>query len=95
MISINEYFEGHVKSLSYTSETGKSSIGVMETGHYEFGTTTHETMQVIEGEMTVKLPNSSEWKTYKAGASYEIEANKKFQVKVSNQTAYLCQYKSL
>ena len=65
----------------------------MEPGDYEFGTSTHETMVVIEGEMTVKLPNTTEWKTYKAGESYEIEANKKFQVKVNEQTSYLCQYK--
>ena len=93
MISTNEYFEGNVKSLGYTSATGKSTVGVMEAGEYEFGTSTHETMHVVEGEMTVKLPNSSEWTTYKAGASYEIEANEKFQVKVFEQTAYLCQYK--
>ncbi len=65
----------------------------MEPEAYEFGTATHETMQVIEGEMTVKLPGASEWKTYKAGESYEIEVDEKFQVKVSAQTAYLCQYK--
>lgn len=93
MITTNEYFEGNVKSLGYTSATGKSTIGVMEAGEYEFGTSTHETMIVIEGEMTVKLPGASDWTTYKAGASYEIEANEKFQVKVSEQTAYLCQYK--
>ena len=93
MISTNEYFEGNVKSLGYTSATGKSTVGVMEAGTYEFGTSTHETMIVIEGDMTVKLPNSSEWVTFKAGESYEIEANNKFQVKVSEQTAYLCQYK--
>ncbi|MGB5419584.1 pyrimidine/purine nucleoside phosphorylase, partial [Algibacter sp.] len=56
MITTNEYFEGQVKSLGYTSATGKSTVGVMEAGTYEFGTSTHETMQVIEGEMTVKLP---------------------------------------
>lgn len=93
MISTNEYFEGHVKSLGYTSATGKSTVGVMEAGEYEFGTSTHETMVVIEGEMMVKLPDNAEWITYKAGESYEIEANKKFQVKVNEQTAYLCQYK--
>jgi len=93
MISTNEYFEGNVKSLGYKSATGKSTVGVMEAGEYEFGTSTHETMIVVEGEMTVKLPNASEWKIYKAGENYEIEANEKFQVKVSKQTAYLCQYK--
>lgn len=93
MISANEYFDGNVKSLGYTSAKGKSTVGVMEIGEYEFGTSTHETMVVVEGEMTVKLPNSNEWKTFKAGESYEIDANEKFQVKVATQTAYLCQYK--
>ncbi|WP_298550165.1 pyrimidine/purine nucleoside phosphorylase [uncultured Algibacter sp.] len=93
MISTNEYFEGNVKSLGYTSAKGKSTVGVMEAGEYEFGTSTHETMIVIEGEMTVKLPGVSNWKTYKDGEAYEINANEKFQVKVSEQTAYLCQYK--
>ncbi|WP_298493301.1 pyrimidine/purine nucleoside phosphorylase [uncultured Algibacter sp.] len=93
MISTNEYFEGNVKSLGYTTATGKSTVGVMEAGEYEFGTTTHETMIVIEGEMTVKLPGTSNWKVFKSGEAYEINANKKFQVKVAQQTAYLCQYK--
>lgn len=93
MISANEYFDGNVKSLGYTSKTGKSTLGVMNAGTYEFGTSQHETMIVIEGEMTVKLPGSSQWVTYKAGEAYQIEANEKFQVKVSSQTSYLCQYK--
>lgn len=47
MISTNEYFDGNVKSLGYTSQDGKSTIGVMEKGDYEFGTSAHETMTVI------------------------------------------------
>ncbi len=93
MITVNEYFNGAVKSLGYKSTTGKSTIGVMDAGDYEFGTSAHETMIVIEGEMTVKLPDTSGWATYKAGDSYQIEAHKTFQVKVSGQTSYLCQYK--
>ena len=93
MISFNEYFEGNVKSLGYKSEKGTSTLGVMEVGEYEFGTSQHETMNVIEGEMTVKLPGSSDWQVYPQGTSYQIEANQKFQVKVSVQTSYLCQYK--
>ena len=93
MISTNEYFNGNVISLGYETEAGKSTLGVMNPGDYEFGTSQHETMRVIEGEMTVKLPNATEWVTYKAGDAYEIDANKKFQVKVSVQTSYLCQYK--
>ncbi|MGY5356076.1 pyrimidine/purine nucleoside phosphorylase [Wenyingzhuangia sp. IMCC45467] len=93
MISANEYFDGNVKSLGYVSATGKSTLGVMEAGTYEFSTSLHETMNVIEGEMTVLLPGATDWVTYKAGEAYQIEANQKFQVKVALQTSYLCQYK--
>lgn len=93
MISINNYFDGNVKSLGYTTAHGKSTLGVMNPGDYEFGTSTHETMTVIEGEMTVKLPETTEWKTFKAGEKYEVEANKTFLVNVTTQTSYLCQYK--
>ncbi|WP_298341196.1 pyrimidine/purine nucleoside phosphorylase [uncultured Algibacter sp.] len=93
MISTNEYFGGNVKSLGYTSASGQSTVGVMEAGEYEFSTSTHETMYVIEGKMTVKLPNNNTWVAYNPGDSFKIDANEKFQVKVSSQTSYLCQYK--
>ena len=49
MITVNEYFNATVKSLGYSAANGASKIGIMEVGEYEFGTTTHETMTVIEG----------------------------------------------
>ena len=93
MISVNEYFNATVKSLGYTSAKGKSTIGVMEEGDYEFGTSTHETMTVIEGELIAQLPNEIEWKSQTAGDKFEVAANTKFKVKSVGQTSYLCQYK--
>ena len=93
MISVNEYVNATVKSLGYTSAKGKSTIGVMEEGDYEFGTSTHETMTVIEGELIAQLPNETEWKSYTAGDKFEVAANTKFKVKSVGQTSYLCQYK--
>lgn len=93
MISTNEYFNSAVKSLGYKSALGKSTIGVMEEGEYEFGTSTHETMIVIEGELIVQLPNETQWKSYKDGEKFEVVANTKFKVKSVGQTSYLCKYK--
>lgn len=93
MISSNEYFDAKVKSLGYTSATGNSTIGVMEPGEYEFGTSSHETMIVIEGELVALLPGESEWKSFKAGTSFQVEAGTSFQVKSIGQTSYLCKYK--
>ena len=61
MISVNKYCNDTVKSLGYNSANGKSSVGVMEEGEYEFGTSSHETMVVIEGELIALLPNTTNW----------------------------------
>ncbi|MBE9583720.1 pyrimidine/purine nucleoside phosphorylase [Mucilaginibacter sp. JRF] len=94
MINVNEYFEGAVKSLAYTSAEGKSTIGVIEPGEYEFGTSQHETMIVLEGTLHALLPGDSEtWLAYTNGQSFEIEANKQFKVKADQQVSYLCKYR--
>lgn len=93
MINVNEYFDGTVKSLGYTSADGKSTIGVMESGEYEFGTSSHETMVIIEGELVVLLPGHQDWKSFTNGQSFEVPANASFKLKVAAQTSYLCNYK--
>ena len=49
-------------------------------------------MSVVSGALTVKLPESDEWQTFEAGEQFTIDANRKFQVKVAVETAYLCTY---
>jgi len=92
MIKVNEYFDGAVKSLGFETPAGKFTSGVMEEGEYEFGTSSHETMTVIEGQLTALLPNEEGWKIFDKGQSFEVPANAKFKVKVSGQAAYLCKY---
>lgn len=93
MISANEYFDAKVKSLGYETSEGKSTVGVMEPGDYEFGTSTHETMIVIEGELVVTMPGETATTSYKAGQQFEVEANSSFKVTAVGQTSYLCKYK--
>jgi len=91
MISVNEYFDATVKSLGYENG-GKSTIGVMEAGEYEFGTGAAEIMTVIEGELVALLPEATEWLSFKAGESFDVPANSSFKVKAVGQTSYLCKY---
>jgi uncharacterized protein YaiE (UPF0345 family) len=93
MINVNEYFEGAVKSLAYNSAEGKSTIGVIEQGEYEFGTSSHETMTVIEGQLIALLPGAKDWAVYTNGQSFEVEANTSFKVKTNSQSSYLCKYR--
>jgi purine/pyrimidine-nucleoside phosphorylase len=93
MIVANEYFNEKVKSLGYSNATGESTVGVMEVGEYEFSTSSHETMYVIEGELNVLLPGSDLWKSYMSGTSFEVAAGASFKVKTLQSTSYLCKYK--
>jgi len=92
MIKVNEYFEGKVKSLALENSEGKSTVGVMEKGDYEFGTSTVEIMVVVSGALTVRLPGTADWKKFGAGERFTVEANQKFQLRVGESTAYLCYY---
>ena len=93
MLQVNEYFNGTVKSIALQEAEGRATVGVMEKGDYEFGTDCVEIMQVVAGQLTVKLPGSSEWLDYLPGDAFQVEANVKFQLKVPVDTAYLCRYR--
>ena len=92
MLSVNEYFDGNVKSIGFQTETLPATVGVMAIGEYEFGTSEKEVMTVVSGALTVMLPGASEWQTFNAGEAFTVAANEKFQLKVAVETAYLCTY---
>ncbi len=93
MFNTNEYFEGRVKSLSFENSEGPATIGVMAPGEYEFGTFKREYMTVTCGRMEVKLPGAEEWVEVEAGKTFEVEANRSFNVRVEEETSYLCLYR--
>ncbi|ERP90101.1 MAG: DUF1255 domain-containing protein [Alcanivoracaceae bacterium] len=92
MFKVNEYFDAKVASIAFQTETKPATVGVMAPGDYEFGTSQHEVMTVVSGALTVQLPGATDWQTFAAGETFEVEANSKFQVKVAVDTAYLCLY---
>ncbi len=92
MLNVNNYFDGKVASISLQTSTLPATVGVMDIGEYQFGTHQHEVMTIINGELSVKLPNNDLWQDFKSGDSFEVAANTSFSVKVSVQTAYFCTY---
>lgn len=93
MFKTNEYFDGNVVSIAFKNQEGSATVGVMEIGEYEFGTSSTEYMTVISGSILAKLPGEAEFKEYLPNQTFIVESNKKFQVKIAEQTAYLCFYK--
>src|SRR5690606_2200647 len=72
---------------------GAATVGVMAPGEYEFGTGSLEIMHVITGQLTVKLPGSDHWEDFGAGTRFTVPANSRFNLKVEQDTAYLCEYR--
>lgn len=90
----NVYFGGQVASRTVIFADGsKKTLGFMQAGDYEFGTEAAELMEMLGGEMDVKLPGSEEWVTYKEGMSFNVPGDSKFSVKAKEGGAdYCCTY---
>ena len=92
MFEVNDYFDGKVKSVAFQGEKLPATVGVMAPGEYTFGTSQNEVMTVVSGCLTVKLPGTDDWQSFAATESFAVKANSSFEVKVANDTAYLCTY---
>ena len=93
MFKTNEYFDGKVKSIAFSTQDGPATLGVMAAGEYEFGTSTVEYMTVVSGVMTVKLPGENEFRDYKPFDTFIVPKDTKFQLKIAADAAYICLYK--
>ncbi len=92
MLKVNEYFDGAVKSIAVDNAEGTATIGVMEAGDYEFGTSTIELMTITSGTLNVLLPEATEWSSYNKGETFRVEKGVRFKVKANEQVAYHCLY---
>jgi purine/pyrimidine-nucleoside phosphorylase len=92
MFKTNEYFDGKVKSIAFSTPGGPATMGVMAPGEYEFGTSTVEHMTVISGIMAVQLPDVQEWKEFKPFEMFIVPKDRKFKLRIATDAAYLCLY---
>ena len=91
-LTVNEYFDGSVKSIGFQTKTLPATVGVMAVGEYTFSTSKKEVVTVVSGCLTVQLPGVTEWKDCAVGDTFEVAANEKFKVKVAEESAYFCTY---
>ena len=94
VLTVNEYFDGQVKSIAFDGGDLPATVGVMAPGEYTFSTSEREYMSVVNGELNVLLPDTDEWQIFASGESFIVEAQQSFDLKVNQATAYLCKYKS-
>jgi len=89
----NVYFDGRVTSRTLVFKDGsRKTLGIMLPGDYEFGTEAAELMEILAGELAVKLPGAQDWQAIRAGESFEVPANSRFSLRVGSVADYCCSY---
>ena len=91
----NIYFNGQVTSRTVKFDDGTTkTLGIMLPGEYDFGTEAAELMEILSGDLEVKLPGADDWRRVTDGESFDVPANVRFQVRVSRIVDYCCSYLS-
>ena len=88
----NIYYDGKVTSRTVELSDGTTqSLGIMLPGDYTFGTNEAEIMEIMSGELEIKLPGE-EWKILNTPESFNVPANSSFDLKIKTVTDYCCSY---
>lgn len=89
----NIFFNGGVVSHSVLfSDGSKKTLGVMQPGEYEFSTGKAEIMEILSGDLDLRLPGSSDWQQVKGGEAFQVPANSSFTMKVKVVSDYCCSF---
>jgi uncharacterized protein YaiE (UPF0345 family) len=88
----NIYYDGKVTSRTVEFGDGEiKSLGIMLPGEYTFNTADKEIMEMMSGELDIRLPGE-EWKTLSTPQTFEVPANSSFDLKIKTVTDYCCSY---
>ncbi len=89
----NVYFDGKVTSRKVTFADGSfKTLGIMMPGDYTFGTEKAELMEIMAGDLSYRLKDTTEWHHIKGGESFNVPANSSFDIKITELVDYCCTY---
>lgn len=89
----NVYFDGKVTSRAITLADGtKQTLGIMLPGEYTFDTQAAEIMEMMSGELEIRLPGEQNFRTLNTPETFEVPANASFDLKIHTVTDYCCSY---
>ena len=72
----NIYFEGKVISRNiFLKDGSKKTLGVMLPGEYEFNTESKELMEILSGQLNLKLKDDDDWKLITNGMDFNVPSN--------------------
>jgi uncharacterized protein YaiE (UPF0345 family) len=88
----NIYYDGKVTSRTIEFANGEiKSLGIMLPGEYTFNTADKEIMEMMSGELDIRLPGE-DWKTLSTPETFEVPANSAFDLRIKTPTDYCCSY---
>ena len=89
----NIYYDGKVTSRTLKFADGSTkSLGIMLPGEYTFGTELKEIMEIMAGDLDVRLPGEENFTTLEVPCSFEVPANSSFDLVIKAPTDYCCSY---
>lgn len=88
----NIYDNGNVTSRTVEFADGtRKTLGIMMPGEYTFNTAEAEIMEMMSGELDIRLPGE-DWKTLSTPETFNVPANSSFDLKIRTVTDYCCSY---
>ena len=89
----NIYFDGKVVSRTiFLADGEKQTLGVMQPGEYTFDTNEAEIMEMMIGDLEIRLPGETTFKKLNTPESFNVPANSSFDLKINTVTDYCCSY---
>ena len=89
----NVYFDGKCVSHGIAFPDGtKKSVGVILPAALTFNTGAAEVMECVAGSCEYKLDGSDQWIRSGAGESFNVPANSRFEIRVTEAYHYICHF---
>jgi len=87
------YFDGKCVSHALALADGtKKSVGVVLPAELTFATAAAEIMECVAGACEYRLAGTEQWVRSAAGDSFQIAANSRFDIRVTEPYHYICHY---
>ena len=89
----NVYFDGKCVSHTVILAGGvRKSVGVILPSTLTFNTDAPERMEIVAGNCRYKLAGAADWKTVKAGESFDVPGKSSFQIEQTEPLHYVCHF---
>ena len=89
----NVYFDGKCISHAFALADGtKKSIGVVLPATLTFSTAAAEIMECVGGSCEYRLAGTDAWLRSAAGDAFQVAANSRFDIRVTEPYHYICHY---